>query len=150
VEETRVPGENHWPVASHWQTLSHNVVHLAWAGFKLTTLVVISSSCTEEPSTIRWRLLLPINRYLCINKYNIEFYPNLFLPIYASYLNSKFYASDWIAFCLYFISFISYFYIGHHWFPHGTPNSYISLKQSDLISAIKKIYVSLSSVFSTK
>ena len=32
VEETRgVPGlgENHWPVTSHWQTFSHNVVHLA-------------------------------------------------------------------------------------------------------------------------
>ena len=26
VEETRVTGENHWPLASHWQTLSHNVV----------------------------------------------------------------------------------------------------------------------------
>jgi hypothetical protein len=26
LEETRVPGKNHWPVASHWQTLSHNVV----------------------------------------------------------------------------------------------------------------------------
>jgi hypothetical protein len=26
VEETAVPGENHRPVASHWQTLSHNVV----------------------------------------------------------------------------------------------------------------------------
>jgi hypothetical protein len=26
VEETRVLGESHWPVASHWQTLSHNVV----------------------------------------------------------------------------------------------------------------------------
>jgi hypothetical protein len=26
VEETGVPGENHWPVASQWQTLSHNVV----------------------------------------------------------------------------------------------------------------------------
>jgi hypothetical protein len=26
VEET---GENHQPVANHWQTLSHNVVHLA-------------------------------------------------------------------------------------------------------------------------
>jgi hypothetical protein len=26
VEETRIPGENHRPVASHWQTLSHNVV----------------------------------------------------------------------------------------------------------------------------
>jgi len=29
VEETGGPGENHRPVASHWQTLSHNVVHLA-------------------------------------------------------------------------------------------------------------------------
>ena len=26
VEETVVPGENHWPAVSHWQTLSHNVV----------------------------------------------------------------------------------------------------------------------------
>jgi hypothetical protein len=26
VEESGVPGENHRPVASHWQTLSHNVV----------------------------------------------------------------------------------------------------------------------------
>jgi hypothetical protein len=25
VEETRVPGENHRPVAIHWQTLSHKV-----------------------------------------------------------------------------------------------------------------------------
>ena len=28
VEETWGPGENRRPVASHWQTLSHNVVHL--------------------------------------------------------------------------------------------------------------------------
>jgi hypothetical protein len=26
VEEARVPRENHRPVVSHWQTLSHNVV----------------------------------------------------------------------------------------------------------------------------
>ena len=26
VEETEVPGENHRSVASHWQTLLHNVV----------------------------------------------------------------------------------------------------------------------------
>jgi len=26
VEETGVPGENHQTVASHWKTLSHNVV----------------------------------------------------------------------------------------------------------------------------
>jgi hypothetical protein len=29
VEETGGPGENHRPVTSHWQTLSHKVVHLA-------------------------------------------------------------------------------------------------------------------------
>ena len=29
VEETGGPGKNHRPVASHRQTLSHNVVHLA-------------------------------------------------------------------------------------------------------------------------
>jgi hypothetical protein len=29
VEETGGPGENHRPVASHWQTLSQNVVYLA-------------------------------------------------------------------------------------------------------------------------
>jgi hypothetical protein len=29
VEETGGPGENHQPVASHGQTLSHNVVHFA-------------------------------------------------------------------------------------------------------------------------
>ena len=29
LEETGVPGENHRPVTSHFQTLSHNVVHLA-------------------------------------------------------------------------------------------------------------------------
>jgi hypothetical protein len=27
VEETGGPGENYRPVASHWQTLSHYVVH---------------------------------------------------------------------------------------------------------------------------
>ena len=29
VEETRGPGENHRPVASHWQTWPHSAVHLA-------------------------------------------------------------------------------------------------------------------------
>jgi len=29
VEETGGPDENHRPVASHWQAISHNVVHLA-------------------------------------------------------------------------------------------------------------------------
>jgi len=29
VEKTGGPEENHWPVASHWQSISHNIVHLA-------------------------------------------------------------------------------------------------------------------------
>ena len=37
VEETGGPGKNHRPVASHWQALSHNVVHLALIGIQLTT-----------------------------------------------------------------------------------------------------------------
>ena len=49
VEETRVPGENHRPVASHWQTWSHNFASSTpspWTGFELTTLVVIGADCT--------------------------------------------------------------------------------------------------------
>ena len=49
VEETGVPRENHWAVASHWQSLSHNVASSTPhhnQGFKLTTLVVIGTDCT--------------------------------------------------------------------------------------------------------
>jgi len=42
VEETRVPRENHWPVASHSQTLSHNVVS-STPSSQLATLVVIGT-----------------------------------------------------------------------------------------------------------
>jgi hypothetical protein len=41
VEETGERGESHWPVASHWQTLSHNVVSSTprhEQGFELTTM----------------------------------------------------------------------------------------------------------------
>jgi hypothetical protein len=37
VEETGGSWENHWPAASHWQTLSHNV--------EPTTSVVIGTDC---------------------------------------------------------------------------------------------------------
>ena len=47
VEETRVPRENHWPVASHGQIWSHNVVsstsHLS--GIQTHNLVVIGTDC---------------------------------------------------------------------------------------------------------
>ena len=43
VERTRGRGENNHPAASHWQTLSHNVVHLTLIA--LTTSVVIGTDC---------------------------------------------------------------------------------------------------------
>ena len=61
VEETEVPGENHWPVSSHWQTLSHNVVsstpHLSvvWTlnvssdRHWLYRYIVVISSTTIQP-----------------------------------------------------------------------------------------------------
>ena len=48
VEETGVPGENHWPAASHWQTLSHIEYTSPWTGFVLTPLVVIDNDCTAS------------------------------------------------------------------------------------------------------
>jgi len=46
MEETGEPGENHRPVASHWQTLSQCCIEYTspLAGFKLTMLVVIGKS----------------------------------------------------------------------------------------------------------
>jgi hypothetical protein len=32
-----MPGENHWPVTSHWQTLSHNVVSSTYRLGRLRT-----------------------------------------------------------------------------------------------------------------
>ena len=49
VEETWVPGINHPLVASHWQTLSHNVLSSTprhEREFELTTSVVIGTNCT--------------------------------------------------------------------------------------------------------
>ena len=47
VEENRVSGENHWPVARHWQILSYNVV-LSIPGLSRvrTKLVLIGTDCT--------------------------------------------------------------------------------------------------------
>jgi hypothetical protein len=40
VEEIGVPGETHRPVASHWQTLSHNVTFLKFELFVEPALVL--------------------------------------------------------------------------------------------------------------
>jgi hypothetical protein len=38
LEETGIPGENHQPAASHWQTVSHNVVSSGI--FKMATVTM--------------------------------------------------------------------------------------------------------------
>jgi len=38
VEETGEPGENHRPVESYWQTLSHNVVYPALIDIRTHTI----------------------------------------------------------------------------------------------------------------
>jgi hypothetical protein len=50
VKENGVPGENHRPAASHWQTLSHNVVSIThtspWSKLELASLVLIGAYYT--------------------------------------------------------------------------------------------------------
>jgi hypothetical protein len=50
VDETGVPRENHRPVASHWQTSSHDIISTtsSWARFALTTLVVMGTDSTDR------------------------------------------------------------------------------------------------------
>ena len=46
VEKTALPGENHIPVASHSQIIYCCIEYTSpWAGFELTTLVVIGTDC---------------------------------------------------------------------------------------------------------
>jgi hypothetical protein len=60
VEETEVPGWNHRPVASHWQTLSHNVVP-STPRHELTNLVVVDIDCSGvNPTTIPSRPRKPL------------------------------------------------------------------------------------------
>ena len=49
VEETIVPRENHWPVASHWQTfITQGFIEYTspWTRCELTTLVATGTDCT--------------------------------------------------------------------------------------------------------
>jgi hypothetical protein len=47
VDETGVPAVNHRPAASHWQTLSHNVISSTPSlnGIQLTASMVIGTDC---------------------------------------------------------------------------------------------------------
>jgi hypothetical protein len=63
VEETGGSGENHRPVASHWQTLSHNVLHLAlsgvWSIVNILLLCVHSKLAFSIVLLLSWCLIWP-------------------------------------------------------------------------------------------
>ena len=68
VEETGVPRENHRPVVSHWQTLSHNVVSSHWQTLSHN---VVSSTPRRSSVTDK---LYQIMLYIIFSKYfNIQF-----------------------------------------------------------------------------
>ena len=67
LEETGGPGENNRPVASHWQTLSHNVVHLALIEIRTHNIIgdrhwfrlhTVHSKCINN-QTLRSDIFLP-------------------------------------------------------------------------------------------
>jgi hypothetical protein len=77
VEETGVPGENHQPVARHWQTLSHNVVSNTprneWGSnsqryrwYTLIALQVIWFSSTKHS----WFMYLLVYKFVIVAQFN--------------------------------------------------------------------------------
>ena len=65
VDETVVPGENHRSVASHWQTLSHNVVS------STPRLSVITTTKAPELALVSYNCTLCVNMcitFLCLIK----------------------------------------------------------------------------------
>ena len=79
VKEMGVPGENHKPAASHWQTLSHNVVSSTprhERGFVLTTLVVMgtdfTANCKFSYHTIMTTTFSYINNHCIIYIYDLH------------------------------------------------------------------------------
>jgi hypothetical protein len=58
VQETRVPGKNHRPAASHWQTLSHNVVssysrNMSYALHLICMSIIVMTFSTQQAGKCR-------------------------------------------------------------------------------------------------
>ena len=93
VEETGGPTENHQPVASLWQTWSHNVIHLTWSRLELTISVVIGTDCivscksnynTITVTTALTWLLRYITNLVCYTTLNVSLYSESRRGIYFS------------------------------------------------------------------
>ena len=104
VEETGVSGENHRPVASHWQTLSHNFVSstLSMSGIcthNVTDYVGICEfnyqliTTTTTPHNGDWNNLYMRSVYFCISLYiSIQLWiwiSNVAIKSYNIYFSSR-------------------------------------------------------------
>jgi hypothetical protein len=89
VVETGGHGENHRPVATHWQTLSHNVIHLGLVEIRTHNIsgdrhwlhkqLEIQLSCDhgdEEPST-------------CHCKMYFKYWCHIYKPIVSGWVDSS-------------------------------------------------------------
>jgi hypothetical protein len=75
VEETGGPGENHRTVASHWQTCSHNVVHLALIEIRTHNFVVIGTDCIGSCKSnyhVIMATTAPYSMYELVGFYNVK------------------------------------------------------------------------------
>jgi hypothetical protein len=94
IEETEVPGENHLPVVSLLQTLSHNVERLTMNGIRTHILVVIGSDCTGNRKsnyhTITTTAALRIKQQsLSIHLNEVWFFRNWFAMLITIKKNRK-------------------------------------------------------------
>jgi hypothetical protein len=83
MEETRGPGEHHLPAASHWQTLSHNVVHF----IEIRTRN-ISGSCksrTRRPPFFFKEINMYNNIMLKLYSFTLILFIYLFLSLHCWY-----------------------------------------------------------------
>jgi len=102
-------GETREPVTSHWQTWSHNVVHLAWAWFELTTLVVVGTDCIgscESNYHMITATTAPERWAFCQKNKSIQIWWKLrlffFAKTYTTYLNHEFIFGNWYKCCVVF------------------------------------------------
>jgi hypothetical protein len=76
VKEIGVPRDNHWPVASHWQTLSHNVVSSTshCTGSYKSKYHMIRPQQPPDKILSYSRTNLFIGSILCYNLFRLYFY----------------------------------------------------------------------------